>query len=157
VSYPTFPDVAILNHSKLFLLSIEDVQWSMLCNAIYDQVLYGSHTLRRFADATRNAFLEIGFARHIHKVNYMVIDEPLAILAALQWLYNSQAFSMFKILRDNIHKHETRKNEFEAYLAFYMRTVFEEPRNSIQYLPFGRILPRGVKQTLLGNTKTSSL
>ena len=78
-----------------------------------------------FTSKAKGAFIEYGFARKQPGIDDTVIDEPLAILAALQWLYHRETFSMFKCLSHNIHKHENRKNGFEAYLAFYMRTVFQ--------------------------------
>jgi hypothetical protein len=115
----------ISNRLKSFPLSIDDGQASTLCEAIYDQILYGYFTLSSFTNEARDTFVEYGFARHKPGTNHTVIDEPLAILAALQWLYHSNTFSMFKCLSHDIHKHQKRKNGFEAYLVFYMRTVFE--------------------------------
>ena len=54
-----------------------------------------------------------------------MIDEPLAILAAVSWLDRSTEFSIFNFLRRDIRKHSTRQNGFKAYLAFYLRYVFE--------------------------------
>jgi hypothetical protein len=101
------------------------MQASTLCDVIYDQILYGSFTLSSFSSKSTDAFIEYGFARYKPGINDAVIDEPLPILAALQWLYHSGTFSMFKSLSRDIDKHQTRKNGFEAYLAFYMRTVFQ--------------------------------
>jgi hypothetical protein len=53
-----------------------------------------------------------------------VIDEPLAILAAMGWFTPSPRFSMFNRLHNDIDKHSPCQNGFEAYLAFYLRHVF---------------------------------
>jgi hypothetical protein len=54
-----------------------------------------------------------------------VLDEPLAILAAFQWVNKNAHFSLFECLRHDIERHSKRKNSFEAYLAFHLRKVFE--------------------------------
>ena len=54
-----------------------------------------------------------------------MIDEPLAILAARKWVNTSAKYQLSKYLLNNTHKHATRQNGFEAYLAFYIRAVFE--------------------------------
>lgn len=97
----------------------------MLCDVIYDQILYGQFTLSSFNNEARNAFVERTVTRHKPGTNYKVVDEPLVIFAVLQWLYHNTAFSVFKCLFRDIHKHQKRKNSFEAYLAFHVRTVFE--------------------------------
>ena len=54
-----------------------------------------------------------------------MIDEPLAILAALSWFQQNTEYSMFDLLRRNIGSHFPRQNGFEAYLAFYLLYGFE--------------------------------
>ena len=54
-----------------------------------------------------------------------MIDEPLAILAGLLWVNTSSKYPLVKHLLSNTHKHVTRQNGFEAYLAFYIRAIFE--------------------------------
>jgi hypothetical protein len=49
-----------------------------------------------------------------------VINEPLAVLAAPQWVNQSNKFPMFKDLLHNIHNRAPRQNGFEAYLAFHV-------------------------------------
>jgi len=101
------------------------MQASTLSIAIYDQILYGRYSLSAFASADRATFVEYGFARHKSTIRDTVIDEPLAILAALQWVNKSAKLSLFECLRHDIGRHSKRKNGFEAYLAFYLRKVFE--------------------------------
>jgi hypothetical protein len=100
-------------------MSIDRQQVDTLCDAIYDQILYGRYTLSSFSTQEKATFVEYGFARHRRRDT--VIDEPLAILAGLQWISQSSTkFSMFKCLSRNINKHSNRQNGFEAYLAFYL-------------------------------------
>jgi hypothetical protein len=101
------------------------MQASTLSDAIYDQILYGRYSLSSFASAERAAFVQYGFARHKPGTNDEVLDEPLAILAALQWINQRANFSMFECLCRDIDRHSKRKNGFEAYLAFHLRKVFE--------------------------------
>jgi hypothetical protein len=80
--------------------------------------------LRPFASNNDiEAFIEYGFART--KSGNDVIDEPLAILAAFNWLDKNTKFSLLNCLQRDIDKNAPQKNGFEAYLAFYMRKVFE--------------------------------
>ena len=113
---------AILNVSNSSLL-LDQSQASTLCTPVYDQFLYGSYNLESFTIPEKRAFIEYGFARH--REGQTIIDEPLAILASIEWLDNQEEFSMFKHLHQNIRSHAPRKNGFEAYLTFYLRKVFE--------------------------------
>jgi hypothetical protein len=100
---------------------------STLHEAIYDQIIYGEITLGSFTTKSKDDFVEYGFARYKPGTNLVVIDEPLAILAVSHWLSRHHSVSMSQYLMRNIEKHQSRKNGFEAYLAFYMRFVFEAP------------------------------
>jgi hypothetical protein len=81
--------------------------------------------LKPFApEADIEVFIEYGFART--KSGSHVIDEPLAIMAAWNWLDKMGHFSLFHCLQRDIGRHAPRKNGFEAYLAFYVRQVFEK-------------------------------
>ena len=55
-----------------------------------------------------------------------MIDEPLAILAAREWLDQNPRFSMISRLHRDIDKHSPRQNGFEDYLTFFLRHVFEK-------------------------------
>ena len=113
---------AILNVSNSSLL-LDHSQADTLCTAIYRQFLYGSYDLESFKIPEKRAFVEYGFARH--REGQTIIDEPLAILASIEWLDTQKRFSMFKRLHQNIGNHDSRENGFEAYLAFYLKKVFE--------------------------------
>jgi hypothetical protein len=89
------------------------MQASTLSDAIYDQILYGRYSLSSFKCKDRAAFVEYGFARHKPGTSDTVLNEPLAILAALQW-YQSANLSLFECLRRDIERHSKRKNGFEA-------------------------------------------
>lgn len=67
--------------------------------------------------------IEYGFARI--RPEGPVIDEPLVIMAAWNWLEMNGHFSLLQLLQLEVGKHATRKNGFEAYLTFYIRKVFE--------------------------------
>ena len=96
----------------------------MLFHILYEQLLFGEYRLKAFAGADRALFVEYGFARHKAAIDEPLIDEPLAILAALHWV--EEKFSVFDTLRNDIDKHAPRRNGFEAYLVFYLREVFEK-------------------------------
>jgi hypothetical protein len=103
------------------------MQSKTLSEIIFHQILYGSYSLSSFGAEERATFVQIGFARHKANVGNTVLDEPLAILAALNWVNDHGQLSPSEYLRQNIGKHSTRKNGFEAYLAFVIRKVFENP------------------------------
>ena len=75
-------------------------------------------------EADIEIFIEYGLART--KSRNHVIDEPLAIMAAWNWLDKMGHLSLFHYLQRDIGRHAPRKNRFEAYLAFYMQKVFEK-------------------------------
>lgn len=95
-----------------------------LCDILYEQMVYGCYTLNSFAPkADIASFIEYGFARIRLEDN--VIDEPLPIMAAWNWLDKQHKFSLFNCLQRDIGKDAPRKNGFEAYLAFYVHKIFE--------------------------------
>jgi hypothetical protein len=57
-----------------------------------------------------------------------VIDEPLYVVAAESWLHQQAEFSTFQWRISGLDSHSTSLNGFEAYLAFYMRHIFEKPQ-----------------------------
>lgn len=101
------------------------MQAETLSRVIYDQILYGRYSLGHFASEVRRTFVELGFVRHQPGTEDTVLDEPLAILAAQQWLNKHAKLSSFACLRHDITRHSHRKNGFEAYLTFHLRKVFE--------------------------------
>ena len=104
-------------------LLIDGPQKDTLCNVIYQQILYGRYTLAQYSNEDKNTFVQYGFARH--SGTETVIDEPLAVLAAMRWMDQMPEYSMFHRLYKDIKKHSDRRNGFEAYLAFYLRLVFK--------------------------------
>ena len=97
----------------------------VLREVLYGQIVYGSYTLASFApEDSIKAFIEYGFART--KSGENVIDEPLAIMAMWNWFSEEGHFSLLDRLQRDIDKHAPRRNGFEAYLAFYLRQVFEK-------------------------------
>ena len=104
-------------------LPIAHWQQRILRDAVYGQTIYGRYALRPFTGKETDLFVQYGFARH--RGNEKVIDEPLAILAAIQSV--DRKYSMFDWLRCDIENHATRRNGYEGYLAFYLRHVFEKP------------------------------
>lgn len=103
--------------------SIDHSQAGTLFTTIYEQFIYGCYTPDTFTAEQKRTFVEYGFARH--KDNGTVVDEPMAILAAIKWLNQKPEFSMFTSLHQDIGKHAPGKNGFEAYLTFYLREAFE--------------------------------
>ena len=109
-------------------MPIGQPQRETLCNAIYGQILHGRYDFNSFTQEDTASFVQYGFARH-RDGEETVINEPLAVLAAMRWLDQQSNFSMFNCLRRNIHRHSTRDNGFEAYLTFYLRQVFKDATN----------------------------
>jgi hypothetical protein len=101
------------------------MQMLTMSQVVHGQIVYGCHSLGSFTSAERATFVEYGFARHRNGINDTVLDEPLAILAALHWLNERPPFSLVECLRHDIGKHSNRKNSFESYLTFYLRKIFE--------------------------------
>ena len=95
----------------------------MLFDVVYNQMLLGDCKLSPFSDPDADDFVRWGFARH--KDRTTVIDEPLAILAAREWLDWTPQVSAVRYLHRHIDKHASRQNGFEAYLVFYLRHVFK--------------------------------
>ena len=77
-----------------------------------------------FSAKEKESFIKYGFARDNQCGT--IVDEPLAMLAAVQWLDQQKRFSLFHCLQRNVSKHAPRKNGFKAYLAFYIQTIFEQ-------------------------------
>ena len=100
----------------------------MLADTIFTQFIYGSYSLGSLDSSYRTTFVQYGFARHKTGSRAEVIDEPLIIFAALTWLKKQNHFSLLDCLRRDIHMHSTRRNGFEAYLAYYIREIFETPQ-----------------------------
>jgi hypothetical protein len=92
-------------------------------------VIYGTYSLQSFATEERATFVEYGFARTVtitkSKATHTVLDEPIAILAALNWVNQTASLSHPEFLRHDLGKHS---NGFENYLAFYIRRFFEAPQ-----------------------------
>ena len=123
-------NLTLSNYLESPSLSIDPAQAETLCNILHEQFLYGHYVRDCLTPPQQAIFVEYGFARH--RDAETVIDEPLAILAALRWMKHSTEYSLFKRLYSNINKHSTRRNGFEAYLVFYLRTAFEHtPLNAI--------------------------
>ena len=101
----------------------------MLANALFTQFVYGSYSLSSIDSPHRAIFVQYGFARHKTGTAAAVIDEPLFIFAALTWLKKEKKFSLFDCLRQDIHMHSARSNGFEAYVAYYIREIFEKSQN----------------------------
>jgi hypothetical protein len=102
------------------------VQAESLCNAIYDQILYERCNLHWFTSNERAKFVEYGLARRKSGTNQTVFDEPLAILAAIEWADRAARLSPFNCLQRDIQNHSKRQNGFDCYFAFYMQHIFEK-------------------------------
>ena len=102
-----------------------DSKFEISQSTVYGQIVYGSYTLNSFVreEDDNKALIEYGFART--RSGEAIIDEPLAIMAAWKWFDNKHQFSLVNCLQEDVGKYSPRKNRFEAYLAFYLRKVFE--------------------------------
>jgi hypothetical protein len=105
-------------------LSIDRMQVSTLSDIVFQQIIYGSYDMGAFSSIERAAFVEYGFARRKLGTG-TVLDEPLALLAAMEWISQDPTFSFFESLRRHIGKNSPNQNGFEAYLAFHLRKRFE--------------------------------
>lgn len=54
-----------------------------------------------------------------------MLDEPLAILAAAQWINQIPTYSLFERLRGDSREYPFSRKGFEAYLGFHLRKRFE--------------------------------
>ena len=65
-------------------------------------MLFGQYRLSEFSDQDKEDFVRYGFARYARGT--AVIDEPLGILAAVEWFAQDPKFSLFKRRRWGIGK-----------------------------------------------------
>ena len=116
------------------------MQASTLATALFDQVIYGTYSLQSFATEERATFVEYGFARTVTMTNsratQTVLDEPIAILAALNWVNQTASLSHLEYLRHDLGKHSNKGNGFENYLAFFVRRFFEVPQRLTELFKF---------------------
>lgn len=70
-----------------------------------------------------DTFVQCRFSRFARGT--ATIDEPLAILAAMEWLSQFPRFSLFHRLHRDIDSHTPDQTGFEVFLMFYLRHVFE--------------------------------
>jgi hypothetical protein len=88
-----------------------------------------------FSEEEQARFIEFGFART--KAGPIspqtVLDEPVAILAAMTWVDKNGLLSFSEALRHDIAKHS---NGFENYLAFYVRAFLETPKKLEELFEF---------------------
>ena len=127
-------NLTLSNYLESPSLSIDPAQAETLCNILHEQFLYGHYVRDCLTPPQQAIFVEYGFARH--RDAETVIDEPLAILAALRWMKRSTEYSLFKRLYCNIDNHSTHWNGFEACLVFYLRTVFQDAPPLHAIFPF---------------------
>ena len=122
MSYHASSNLTILS-LKVPPLSIGAPQAETLCDIVFSQMLFGECLLDDFGDQVKEDFVQYGFARFARGTT--MIDEPLAILAAIEWLSQDPKFSLSHRLHRDIGKHSPRQNGFEVFLTFYLRYVFE--------------------------------
>jgi hypothetical protein len=116
------------------------IQATTLATILFEQVIYGTYSLQSFATEERATFVEYGFARTVSTtipdVTQTVLDEPLAILAALTWVNQTASLSHFEYLRRDIGKHAKKGTGYENYFAFYVRSFFGMPRKLTELFKF---------------------
>jgi hypothetical protein len=123
------------NWLELLKNTTERRQIDVLCDILYGQMVYGSYALKPWVlEDDIKSFIEFGFART--RSGEHVIDEPLVVMAAWNWLDVRGHFSLLASLQREVGKHAPRKNAFEAYIAFYLRHVFEHTQRLNEVFSF---------------------
>ena len=123
------------NWLELRKYTTERRQIDVLCDILYGQMVYGSYALKPWVlEDDIKSFIEFGFART--RSGEHVIDEPLVVMAAWNWLDVRGHFSLLASLQREVGKHAPRKNAFEAYIAFYLRHVFEHTQRLNEVFSF---------------------
>jgi len=69
-------------------------------------------------------------------VTHTILDEPIAILAALNWVNQTASLSHSEYLRQDLGKHSNVGNGFENYFAFYVRSFFNRPQRLAELFKF---------------------
>lgn len=73
-------------------------------------------------------YVEYGFARFVDsKAQESAVDEPLVLLAAIQWM-NANHQSSYKVLARDIYTHNPDINGFENYITFCLDLLFSRKR-----------------------------
>ncbi len=86
-------------------------------------------------------YVEYGFARFVDSETQAVrIDEPLVLLAAMQWM-NTNHQTSYKLLAQEIATHCTRFNGFENYIAFCLDLIFSGKRRLNEVFTFHGNVP----------------
>ena len=151
--HPSLPTLGTLNFDRMSQLipltcslpqesnifSVTDpMQAKTLAGILFDQMLYGTYSLMEFSTEERANFIEYGFARTKAGPGspQTVLDEPIAILAAMNWVNQNAQLSFSECIRHDIGKHSNTGNGFENYLAFYVRKFFETPKNLDELFEF---------------------
>jgi len=116
----------------------DPMQVRTLAGVLFDQMLYGTYSLMAFSVEEQVPFIEYGFARTKAGPSspQTVLDEPVAILAAMTWVDQNAQLSFSEALQHDIGKHSNTGNGFENYLAFYVRTFFEMPKKLDELFEF---------------------
>src|ERR1700689_1002937 len=98
------PPVGNFKPSQTASLSIDRMQVRTLSDVVFQQIVYGCYNRGALRATERAAFVEYGFAGKKLGTG-TVLDEPLALLAALEWLNQDPSFSFLESLRRDISKH----------------------------------------------------
>ena len=126
-----------MSFSKIYP-STGDMQVKTVADALFNQALYGNYSLMSFTSEDRATFIEYGFART--KPGPIspktVIDEPIAILAAMNWVNQNGTLSHPECLQHDIETHSKTGNGFKNYFAFYVRKFFETPKSLDELFKF---------------------
>ena len=98
--------------------NIQQILNKSICSAM-SSMIRKYYSLKPFVPKDdMEVFIEYGFA--LTKLQSHVIDEPLAIMMAWDWLDKMGHFSLLHCLQCDISRHALWKKGFEAYLAFYV-------------------------------------
>lgn len=91
-------------------------------------------------------YVEYGFARFDDsETRVVVIDEPLVLLAALEWMNKNHRVS-YKLLSRDISTHDRTFNGFENYIVFCLDLIFWKERRLSDVFTFHGTAPSWADQ-----------
>lgn len=108
---------------KFLSLSKGETQVETLCNMVFSQMLFRECCLNVFSDQVNKDFIQYGFAHFARGTT--ILNKPLTILTAIEWLLQDPKFFLFHHLHQDFWKHSPGQNGFKVFLTFYLWHVFK--------------------------------